>query len=152
MKEKKEKYITEDNLIEDQTYLGIKNLIRCPKCNNIYKNPMQCNKCQKIFCKKCINDSLENKNICPNNCTDPNFQESEDKNCLLSLLKFLCKNCQHEINYNDVESHLNNGCATNAVETKLFYEIFAKKKLKKIKEDEINKLKGKEVNHLSSKL
>ena len=68
MKEKKEKYITEDNLIEDQTYLGIKNLIRCPKCNNIYKNPMQCNKCQKIFCKKCINDSLENKNICPNNC------------------------------------------------------------------------------------
>ena len=148
---KKEEYITDDCVVEnDPTYIGIKNLIICPICNNIYKNPMQCNNCQKIFCKKCI-ENYKNDNICPINCQNPKYRESEDKNALLSLLKFLCKNCKKEISYNDIQSHLSSGCTTNLLQTKLFEEIFAKKKLKKLEKNEKYKLIGKNVNHLSSK-
>ena len=39
-------YFTDDCLIEDEYYNGIKDLIKCKFCHKILKDPMMCNDCQ----------------------------------------------------------------------------------------------------------
>ena len=148
---KKNEFITEDCIIEDETFSKFKNTLKCSICKKILKNPMQCNKCQRVFCKECIENYPKSKKKCPNGCKKPNYRANEDKLAMLSLLKFLCNNCKEEISYNDVESHLNRGCITNLSTCTLFDEIYAKKKLKKIKKNEIKNLNQKNINYLSSK-
>ena len=150
---KENDYITDDCIIEDDTYLGIKDLIICPLCSKIFKEPMRCKECQNIYCKTCIDDWLKKNNICPGNCINPAYVQSDDKKGVLSLLKFRCQNCKEEIKYNDVESHLNSGCETSRTESKLIESIYKKKKLKKLTNKEIEEIidKGHKINHISSK-
>ena len=92
---KKYEFITDDCIIEDETYLKSKNTLKCSICKKILKNPMQCNNCQRVFCKECMKIILKEK--CPNGCKKPNYRANEDKLVMLSLLKFLCNNCKEEI-------------------------------------------------------
>ena len=64
-----------------------------------------CTKCQKEFCKKCIDDWIKTKKKCPNKCKNSNFQESMGKKDILSKLQFRCNGCQKEIFYFDAQSH-----------------------------------------------
>ena len=62
-------------------------------------------KCQKIYCKKCINSLTSNNQKCPNGCLNPFFE-----NCLgiieiLSKLKFKCEKCEKQIEYKKVQEH-----------------------------------------------
>ena len=141
-------YITDDCIIEDDVYSGVKDIVKCKICSKILKDPMICRDCQNVYCKACID---EQKN-CPK-CNNSEFVSSIDKKALLSLLKFRCKNCKNEIKYNDVESHLNTGCKKNLKENKLIEQIYKKKQLKKLEYDEIEQIrnKGHKINHISSK-
>ena len=150
----KELYITDDCLIEDETYSTIKLLIKCFICNKILKDPMMCNNCQKVFCKACIENYPKKDKKCPNKCKNPEYKISGDKNAMLSLLKFRCRNCKGEIKYNDVKSHLDSGCETNVNSTRLADSIYIKKKLIKLTNKEIQNITelGNQINHLSSKI
>ena len=146
-------YITDDCIIEDNKYSEIKDLIKCPLCSQIFKEPIKCKKCQNNYCKACIDNWLKKVNICPGNCINPVYVQSIDKINMLSLLIFRCKNCKEEIKYNDVESHLNSGCTTYRTESKLIESIYKKKKLKKLTNKEIEEIidKGHKINYISSK-
>ena len=148
-----EPYITDECIIDDDTYREIKDLIKCNKCNKILKEPMLCKSCQTTYCKSCIEDWSQNYNHCPNNCENPEYVKSIDKSALLSTLKFLCNNCKEEVKYNNVESHLKLGCQTNQTTSKLFQTITKKKKLRKLTSEEVQRVKdeGEKINHLSSK-
>ena len=150
---KKNDYITDECIIEDDIYAGIKDLIKCPLCSKIYKEPMRCKECQNNYCKNCIENWLKKENIAPCNCINPVYVQNIDKNGVLSLIKFRCKHCKEEIKYNDVESHLNSGCITSRTESKLIESIYKKKKLRKLTYKEIEEIrnKGHKINHISSK-
>ena len=149
----KESYITDDCIIEDEIYAGIKDLIKCSLCNKILKEPMSCKSCQKTYCKTCIENWSKINNKCPNKCENSKYVKSIDKSALLSNLKFLCKNCKEEIKYNHIESHLKSGCETNLTSSTIYQTIYKKKKLRKLTSEEIKivKDKGKKITHLTSK-
>ena len=150
---KKGLFITDDCIIEDETYLKVKDLIKCVLCNKILKDPMKCNKCEKVFCKSCIENFPKKEKKCPKQCKKPKYIECIDKNAILSLLKFRCLNCKEEIKYDDVQTHLSLGCKTNLNSTRLADSLYIKKKLIKLTPDEIHDLTdlGQKINHLSSK-
>ena len=115
-----EKYINDDLVIKNEMYKVFKDSIICPICLKILINPLMCMKCQKVYCKKCIEQWERRDNKCPNRCQSPNYQKSLEKNRILSNLKFKCINCEDEIEYNNVETH-HNSC-----------KIQGKNKIKKI--------------------
>ena len=146
-----ELYITDDCLIENEEYQIFKDYIKCELWKKILKEPILCKICQKTYCKVCIDKWKKNNNKkCPNNCEEPDYQISPEKQMMLSMLNYLCRNCGEEINYNDVESHLNSGCKTVST---LFGLTLRKKHLKKLSSDDEAKIKneGYDINNLSSK-
>lgn len=150
---KNEVFITDDCIIEDEAYLAVKDSIKCGLCKKILKEPIICKKCQNNYCKFCIDKwKLINK-TCPNKCQEPDYDKSADKPFILSMLKFICRNCKEEIKYNDRESHLKSGCKTNRNLSKLYDVIYKKKKLKKLTMDDVERVKkeGYDINHISSK-
>ena len=150
---KKGYFITDESVIEDELYINIKELIKCGLCNKILKEPVFCKKCQRHYCKACLENWKKKDGKCPNCKENSEFPKSIDKPVLLSLLKFLCQNCKEEIRYNDIESHLQKGCYTYKNPSKLL-DVYKKKKLKKLTPDEISRIKNNNkqyINHLSSK-
>ena len=132
-----EEYINTKTIIEDEIYKAFKQSVTCPICNNILIEPLICMKCQKIYCKKCINSLTSNNQKCPNGCLNPFFE-----NCLgiieiLSKLKFKCKKCEKQIEYKEVQEH---------------YEFHSKKdKEKKDKEKKDKRKKNKEKKEKDKK-
>ena len=112
-----DKFINNDTIIKDDIYKSFKGLISCPLCNNILIEPVMCMKCQKSFCKKCINEMADIK--CPNNCEQANFQNCISKNEILTKLKFKCKYCKSILSYDDALKH-KNVCNVELIES---YEI-----------------------------
>ena len=145
--EETNKYFDENSLIEEDYYNGIKETIKCKYCNNILKSPMMCMECFLTFCKKCTEEMGDECH----KCKEPKYVENKQTISLLGKLKYLCKNCNKEIFKADIEAHLKEGCAKNDNPTKLMDEIYRKKKLIKLNEDEIKKLHGKKINHISGK-
>ena len=150
---KNEVFITDDCIVENETYLGWKDNIKCGLCKKILKEPIICKSCQNNYCKVCIDKWKKTHIKCPNNCEEPDYDKSLDKPFILAMLKFLCRNCKEEIKYNDVESHLKSGCKTTRNPSKLYDIIYKKKKLKKLTSEEVEKVKneGHDINHISSK-
>ena len=142
-------YFDEDNPIEDEYYKGIKNLIQCKYCNKIIKDPMMCKDCQGGFCNKCISE-LNKKN---HKCKKPSYVKNISAISLLKNIKYLCNNCKNEIKQENIETHLKEGCVKNENPTKLMDEIFRKKTLQKLTQDEIKNLSEEKenVNHLTCK-
>ena len=114
---------------------------------------MICTQCQGNFCKNCIDNWSENYAKCPKHCENPIYKKNSDKLALLSMLKYKCKNCKSEVKYNDVQSHLEQGCKKRNNESRLIEEICKKKKLKKLSDEEINEIKknNKQINNITSK-
>ena len=140
MKLEKDEYFDEDSPIEDQLYISLKDLLKCPYCNKLIKNPFMCNKCQKNYCKKCLED-FSNMKKCPNDNKESEFKHSIMINEMLSKLKYKCNNCKKEILQSDIKSHLETNCKHAEIEHKktLSEEIHTEKKLIKLPKDEMEK-------------
>ena len=143
-----ESYFDENSLIENEYYNGIKDSIKCKYCNNILKEPMMCEKCQGAYCKKCTEGIL---NEIHHKCENPSYIENKLAKTLLGNLKYLCKNCKREIKQSDIEKHLKTKCVKNDNPSKYIDELYRKQKLIKLDSDEIKKIPGNKMNHISGK-
>ena len=54
MEVEEEDLFDEKDIVNQEYYNRIKNLINCSICLNIVKDPVQCDKCQHYFCSKCV--------------------------------------------------------------------------------------------------
>ena len=112
MKLEKDQYFSDDCIIENDFYTSIKELIKCDLCDKILKDPYMCNKCQNVYCKKCLEDYSQLKR-CPYEKTDTTFIPCLQKNELLSKIKYRCKNCKKEVIQTDIKAHLESNCEHN---------------------------------------
>ena len=93
-------------------------LLDCILCKNIMVTPKECNNCCKGFCKKCINDYIQDLMAggyditCPN-CGCENFKPKEPHPLVtktLNSLKVLCMNkaqgCTAKIPYLEMSKHM----------------------------------------------
>ena len=140
MKLKKDEYFSDDCVVEDTLYISLKDLITCPLCSKIFKEPYMCNECQQVYCKKCLQQDSKLK-ICPKEKKRSTFSLSKNKNELVSQIKYRCKNCLEEVIQSDIKAHLKKSCEHNEVikKRKTLAEITKdKKELIKLSEKEIN--------------
>ena len=144
-----EDYVNNDTLVEDDITKLFKDTITCPLCKSIFVNPFLCLKCQKVFCKKCIDKWSEKNECCPEKCENPEYQKCIGKNDILSKLKFICVGCEGEIGYDDAESHHNTCCPgkTSAGFVK------TQAKIQRLNSEEVNILKqqGNEITYITGK-
>jgi hypothetical protein len=113
-------YINENNLIKDEAYKRLGCSIKCPICIDIIIEPMQCEKCNNLFCKKCLESWSRVDKRCPNRCKIPNYKNSPEKEELFSQLKFKCKKCQKVIKYSEMKRHYYLKCGTEKNNIKLY--------------------------------
>ena len=142
MELKKDEYFTDDCIIKDNLYLSLKELITCPLCQNVLKNPFLCIKCQKSYCKKCLEEN-SNLKICPDDGKESQFIHSVFAEDMLSKLKYKCKNCLKEVIQSDINAHLEDNCENIEIERKktLAEEIHTKKTLIKLSVKDMRKKK-----------
>ena len=143
--------INTNTIVEDEIYKLFKDSVICPICKSILINPVLCLKCQDSFCQKCIDDFSENENKekCPNKCSDPNYQKSIGKNDILSKLKFKCKKCGGEYYYHEIKKH--NEICNSSINS--LNDANKRNKIKRITSEEVSQIKksGQEVAYISGK-
>ena len=100
-----ESYINRDTIIANELSKVFIPFSLCPLCNNILIKPVMCMKCQKNYCKNCIDNWSEKNKKCPEGCNEPNYQNSIGKNDILSQLKFRCIGCGKDIFYDEAQKH-----------------------------------------------
>ena len=105
-----ESYINKDTIIENDIYKLFQSSVTCPLCQNIYIKPIMCIKCQKVYCKRCIDNLNQNEKKCQSKCESPEFKNCIAKNDILTKLKFVCVGCNEEIGYDEAEKHHNSCC------------------------------------------
>ncbi|CAF1051250.1 unnamed protein product [Adineta steineri] len=87
----------------------------CPICFHLLWKPVECENCQRIFCKACIDECLKEKfDACPL------CRHYQEKRCspmfyaLLTKLKIECENklngCNDILSYEFIEKHQNEQC------------------------------------------
>ena len=142
-----EDYINNNTLVENEISTLFKDSFTCPLCKNVFINPYICMNCQKVYCKKCIDNWSKSNKKCPNNCEKPNYQECLGKKDILSKLKFKCSKCAGEIDYDDAERHHNSCTGKTSSNTP------NEKRIKKLTSDEVNILKqeGNEITYITGK-
>ena len=149
MKLKKEEYFSDDCLVEESYYISIKDLIICPLCSKVFKEPYICNECTKIYCKKCLEKDYRLK-ICPENKIQTKFSPDVNSNRLISNLKYRCRNCLEIVVQSDIKTHLESNCrkAERVKKEKTLFEIIqTKKELIKLS---LNEVKNKIVDNTIS--
>ncbi|CAF1927214.1 unnamed protein product [Rotaria magnacalcarata] len=87
----------------------------CPICVHLLWKPVECQNCQRVFCKNCIDKCLKEK---PNVC--PLCQHYQEKRCspllyaLLCKFKIVCENkhngCDDILPYESLEKHQQEQC------------------------------------------
>ena len=96
-------------------------------CYGIVDKPLKCDKCETIYCSKCIPDSKKapGKFNCYNKC------RSKTKNCvelskfemsILMNLKFSCQNdeCEEKISYGSYSRHMTRDCKVKIYKKAIF--------------------------------
>ena len=134
----KDEYFSDDCIVEDPLYIAVKDLLDCPLCKKILKEPYICNECQNAYCKKCL-EKYSNLKKCPFDNKKTKFNFFIDRNELLSKLKYKCKNCSEIVAQNDIEKHLKENCDHNEIrrEKTLAEIINSKKELIKLSKEDI---------------
>jgi hypothetical protein len=153
-----ETYVNLDTVIRDDLFEVFKDSITCPLCLNILIEPIICMKCQKVYCKKCIEKWKKKNSKCPSNCNPPNYQDCLGKKDILSILSFKCKKCGQSINYFDAKKHHNICCPDNVsknikLEEETEVEEIVLKQMEKISQEEVEsyKKKGIRIKNIKSK-
>ena len=150
MKLSKAEYFIDNCIVKDTLFFSFKDLLICPLCNKIFKNPFMCINCQKSYCKECL-DNYSNSNICPNEKIETIFNHCKSKEEMLSKIKYKCRNCKKEITQYNILEHLKENCEYNEIERNktLAEEIKTKKQLIKLSKKE---MKNKQItNYFTSK-
>ena len=151
-----ENYININNLINNEINNILKDLVICTLCSNILIDPYMCMKCQKVYCKKCIDEwkDKEKDDKCPNKCENPNYQKSLEKNNILCKLKFKCEKCENEFLYEELIKHIANCSGQVEKGENINNDInknISTRRLRKISKNEAEKLKIKSTK-ITSKL
>ena len=147
----KNDYFSEDCIVENAYYITLKNLLICPLCNKLFKEPLMCSACQNVYCQKCLEQYLKKK-ICPNNCQNIEFLKSITKNEMLSKISYKCKNCSKAVIQNDIKAHLESNCHPDLEKTKTLAELYqSKKEIIKLSHEEMSKIDKRKINHFTSK-
>ena len=107
-------YINNETLIKDEIYKNFEYSLTCNICQDIMIDPMMCMNCQAVYCQKCIEDWLKKSNSCTNRCKNINFKKSILSQNFLSKLKFICKNCEKVLDYDDVKQHSLTKCKNDS--------------------------------------
>ena len=94
----------EEQIVNKDYYEGIKDMINCMICGCVIEDPVECNKCQKCFCKKCIDDWTNKKKICPVICTNNTYTSARLCKILISQIIIQCK-CGKELSYDKYKNH-----------------------------------------------
>lgn len=108
-----------------------KSLLKCNVCDGIVVDPVQCKNCDKVYCKKCIN------NI---NCVcKGEIKSNEILKEITSKLVVKCKfKCGELIPFNKYKEHIKLKCAKINFKDK-FFNLNEKLICVKAKENELNK-------------
>ena len=147
---KKEDYFSEDCIVENVYYKTLKDLLTCPLCNKLFKDPLMCSDCQNVYCQKCLELKYLKDKICPNNCKNAKFVKSITKNEMLSKILYKCKNCSNEVKQSDINAHLESNCKKER--TKTLSELYqTKKEIIKLSPEEMSKIDKNTINHFTSK-
>ena len=126
--------INDDELSCTNTLEIFKPLITCEICKGILIDPIQCQKCNKIFCKKC-NINPKNKEKCKFGCQNAQVKPLKIIKNVLSKLKFECKNkCGEVIPYDDYFNHHGKTCKNFNYQENYIRKL-NKLMVKKIKEE-----------------
>lgn len=107
-----------DSQIFDQEYSQITEIveeIKCPICLHISENSIQCTKCCKLYCKKCIKEIKKLANKCPTCQIEISLKETDIllKN-IIGKLPIICPNCKkygkksNRIKLEELKSHIKN--------------------------------------------
>jgi len=125
---------------------NMKDLLTCPICLNILISPVQCNICNKCFCKMCIDNYANSKNVCPFRCENPLYNPNKFVDNVLAILKFKCSNgCDKIIKYEELEKHYQEDCDKIDYKTK-FKELL--KKYKELKNSKKNNNNNQNLNNV----
>lgn len=87
----------------------------CPICLHVLWKPVECQNCQRMFCKSCIDECLKQK---PNVC--PLCKHYQEKRCSLMFYALLCKfkiecenknnGCENILLYESLDKHQQEQC------------------------------------------
>jgi hypothetical protein len=147
-----EEYINNDTLIENEISKMLKPQLTCPLCNNILIDPLMCMVCQKAYCKKCIDNSINKDKKC--SCENPNYQKYLSKIEMLSSLKFICVGCGKDITYNEAQKHHDSCCPGKTSKDMKINKTPKESRIKKLDSEEMSKLKkkGKKIEYITGNL
>jgi len=152
-----EEYVNLNTLVEDDISKMFKDSAICPLCLNILIEPIICMKCQKVFCKKCIENWKKKSEKCPNvNCNSPSYKECIGKKEILSILKFKCSRCGALIEYFEAKDH-HDMCFPEKISKEIIEKekdnenILPKMEKISVEEVQILKRKGAKIKNMTSK-
>lgn len=104
-------YLDKDDIINLDECKAIENCMICTICDGVVYQPLQCVKCENLFCKNCIEEWRKKSDSCPYKCQNFELKENKIIKNILSNLKFKCKNgCDIQIPYNDLKEHYEEKC------------------------------------------
>ena len=148
-----EKYININTLVNNEINNTFKDLVLCPLCSNILIDPFMCEKCQKAYCKKCIDEFSQKNNKCPNNCESSGYQKCIGKNDILSKLKFKCGKCEKEFLYDDLMKHVANCTGDkNSDINEINLEEVPTKRVRRVTKEELKKNVKKDAINITCNL
>ena len=143
-----ESYINDETIVKNDIYDAFKDDIICPICSKILIEPQMCINCQNSYCRKCIEEWSKKSNKCPNRCDNPNYKKSLEKAKTLSKLKFKCQKCGNQFTYDNIKKHVDECEQDKNIEEKRDNN---KKKIKRLKTEEIEKIRNKNIPHITCK-
>jgi hypothetical protein len=86
------------------------NIIKCKICNKFLNDIEECENCNSLFCKNCVNEKKNINDICPICLSNPfktNTNELITKLIFNNKIKILCKHCKNIFNdLKEYEKHI----------------------------------------------
>lgn len=82
------------------------NVIKCKICNELLNDIEECENCNSLFCKNCVEKEKNKNNICPICLSNPfktNSNELISKLILNKEIKMFCNHCKNI--FNDIKNY-----------------------------------------------
>ena len=103
---------TNHNFTESQIHndsVTIAKEFMCAICNELSVEPRSYRACGARTCRKCIEQWLQNKNVCPvSRCTPVDFQSTPDTMKFYNLIKIQCLDCGIYVGISEYDNHVKN--------------------------------------------
>ena len=136
--------LVKEDVVNQEVLKSIESTAICNICLGIVLDPIMCENCQMIFCKKCYEDwtSAKGNKECPLRCGGNKTTPAKIISRLLGQLKFKCKNgCATPVTYDSMDIHYFKECPKLDYRAK-YLELLGKLKEEERKENEIFTIKN----------